>query len=229
MKKLVLYFAVFLSGMTVFAQNADLIVKAAVCGTEEGLSEVQRDADSLKDGYADLYTGMVLHNIGQTDPNRIDEALKRLERIWNAKKNSLALAYLGSARTIKAGRFFAEGRILEASTGLADGIRLMDEACNSDPDNRDIRVLRIVNGFALSESSPVDRYDVISDDLGFLEKQLTGLTDDMKAAYWYYRGRLALAHDEWDEAFAALEKAMAAAPGSPYAAAAEDLLWELED
>lgn len=213
----------------VSGQDSDLLSQAFSVSTMDGCKVFEKNLAASRDPYRDLYLGIALHNISQTDPSVINQAVEKLNAVWKQTKNAVALAYLGSAVTIRAGKAMAAGDLVGASTDLADGIKKMDEAAGLDPDNDFIRILRMMNGLSLSEASPVSRYAEIREDLAYFEKKKADLDENTLSLYWYCRGRLHMAQKEWDQALSAFEQAVRVSPGSAYAVLADDLLWELEE
>ncbi len=213
----------------VFGQDSDLLSQASSVNTMNGYKAFEKTLAGSKDPFRDLYLGMALHNISETDPSVINQAVEKLNAVWKQKKNAVALAYLGSAVTIRAGDALAKGNLVGASTDLADGVKKMDEAVELDPDNDFIRILRMMNGLSLSIASPVSRYAEIEEDLEYFEKKKADLDKNILSLCWYCRGRLYMAQKERDQALSALEQAIRVSPGSGYSALAEDLLWELEE
>lgn len=226
--KLLLILFLLITGI-IFSQDQDVLDRAQSVSSKQDLEQLKKMTETRDSINSNLYMGIAYHNLSQSDPDFVDQSIELLEESWKENELPLALAYLGSAVTIRAGIAAESGDLLAAMADLSAGIKKIDKAVILDPDSLNIRVLRIVNSISLSKSSPVSREKEIEEDLDCLFVQLAELDNETQSLYWFYTGDFALTQNRWDDAFFALEKAIQTAPLSSYAQTAEQLLWELEE
>jgi tetratricopeptide (TPR) repeat protein len=177
-----------------------------------------------------LYVGIVLHNVAGNDSGRVEKSIAALKDYWTRKGDPLALAYYGSAVTMRGGVLSAKGDFIKAAAAVDEGFGLMDKAVSLAPADLEIRLLRAENGMSVAESSPFKRYDVVGADLAALETKLGSLDPETRAQWWLISARLAQARGKnLEAAIAAYENAIRAAPSSGHAAAAKKRLALLEE
>jgi tetratricopeptide (TPR) repeat protein len=215
---------------------------------EQSVSKVYlkeaRDCASLEDGkkliikyeklndsnpYKSLYLGIVYHNL--SSPKNEDYLNKALEFTRSAvekTKYPLASGYYGSTLTIQAGAYYEKGDMMGAMSKLTEGIEIMDKAVEQDPGNIDLRMLRILNSYALSGASPINRFDIIKKDLSFLKQKYQSLSPPLKSFYNLYSGLVVLRDNNTDQAAAYFEKAIKCAPQSRYAKTAKRRIHRLD-
>lgn len=177
----------------------------------------------------DLARGIELHGkAGTGNEKALMECKKILEPYL--EKNMTAKAYYGSAVTIEAG-FVSEKNPVKALEFLEEGSKLIDEAVKKEPENLELRILRLGNGIEVSASSPYKRYFVIQNDVKFFEneKKLNQLDDETKAYVYLNMGLFKIEEGDLDAALDYLDLAVECAPGSDYAKKAEKVLNRYEE
>ena len=211
----------------IFAQDKSILSVAASVKSESEWKKMMEGL-STADTYYELYSGIALHNICRDNSELQKKAIEILENSYKHSSSPLALGYLGSVVTMQGGTASLNGNLITATTSLAKGISLIDEAISTQPDSVHLRFLRLFNSLDVSDSSPVSRMKEDESDIDWLSGHLNGVEKD-EALLLLARGRLALARGEYDDAFTFLEKTIMTAPGSTAAAQADDLLWLLEE
>ncbi len=178
-----------------------------------------------------LYRGIVYHNLAELDLKLqwIEDGAKILEEVYKEDKDPLALGYLGSIITIKGDYQFNKNDVIDAVLSLNEGSKKIDRAIEIAPENINLRFLRLMNGIAVSEASPIDRSEVVEDDLKFLESVLGKLSSDDKSMLYYNKGRFLLRGDDLDEGLTCLEKSISFSPQSTYGKNAKELLFQWEE
>lgn len=199
-----------------------------ISSSEEGtlfLEEWDSGRIHSEDG---LPLGIALHQLSQWEPELYGErALGILEGIDKAE----ALAYHGSTLTLLAS-LEEKDSPLKALKYLDKGSKEIDRAVTMEPENLNLRILRLCNAVEVSLSSPMDRFETASADremiLDWLDK-----AEDLKpeecASYWYYLGELELGLSRWDQALDCFYRVCEEAPLSLWAERAEDQLFLLEE
>jgi tetratricopeptide (TPR) repeat protein len=178
---------------------------------------------------AKLYVGIVQHNLAFGDPAMVEAAIATLKAYWEKSGDPLALAYLGSATTMRGSILSGKGDMMGAAAAVDEGFKMMDKAVSLAPKDPAIRFLRAENGLGVAESSPFKRYDVIKQDLDALKSAFSSLSTNDQARWWLLSGRLAQATGKLGEAIKAYEQAARLAPGTPIAAEARARLAKLEE
>lgn len=214
--------------VSIFAQQADLLSAAAAAETKTEMETLLGNVNN-QDEYYNLYSGIALHNICREDSELQNTAVNLLKSSYEDTASPIALGYLGSVTTMQAGTASAEGRMIAATSSLSKGISLIDQALVEMPDSVYLRFLRVFNSFDVSESSPVSRIETAENDIKWLSEHMNGAGKENEALLYLAKARLALAKDDYDNAFGFFEKTMAAAPGSKAAEKADKLLWYLEE
>lgn len=177
----------------------------------------------------DLAKGIELHGkVGTGKEKTIEECKKVLEPYL--EKNMTAKAYYGSVVTMEAG-FVAQKNPMKALEYLEEGSKLIDEAVKKEPENLELRILRLGNGIEVSASSPYKRYFVIQNDVKFFEneKNLNQLDDETKAYVYLNMGLFKIEEGDLDTALDYLDMAVECAPGSNNAKKAEKVLRRYEE
>ena len=208
---------------------ADPIDTAIAVSTPAEAEALEKAVESEPEGVRDLCIGIAHHNIAGEFDRYIPTAISHLENAWRLTGKPIALAYLGSAKTIRAGLASSGGDIITAVADLDEGLKNIDEAIALDGDDIELRILRIYNGLDVSVNSPISREKEISADLEMLGSRLGSMDSGSLSLYWLSKGQFEMMSEQWDEAFDSFGKAIAAAPESKYARAAENFLWELEE
>ncbi|MDA3852399.1 MAG: hypothetical protein PF447_14190 [Spirochaetaceae bacterium] len=175
----------------------------------------------------ELALGIAYHQMAMIDAAAYGQiARETLEDI----DGPLALAYHGSVLTMLAS-MEDEDNPLGALRLLDKGSQEIDEAVALAPDVIGIRILRLANGLAVSQNSPLNRYEVLTDDLDSLENWL--LLDEVsqaeKSQYYFYLGELMMGLEMWNLAMDYYYSAMDHDPQGQWAVMAEDQLFLLEE
>jgi len=211
------------------AQDRSLLDRAYSVSTMEEAAVFSRDTAVSSNAFSKLFRGIAWHNAARSDARAVDTGIPLLESAWKTQGQPLALGYLGSLLTIRAGIAAQKGNLIGATEDLSRGLSLLDESIRISPDSLDLHILRLNNSISVSDQSPADRSEAVSEDLDFLEKGLPSLPPEIKSLYYYCRGRTAIDDEMWDEGFALLEEAIRSGSGTPFAREAEKLLWQLEE
>ncbi len=176
-----------------------------------------------------LVTGIVRHNLAVTNPR--DWAASAVETLAACAKyqNPTAIAYWGSALTLRAGLKSAMGDVAGASADLEAGFALLDKAVQKAPDDLFLRFLRAENAASASEQSPFARWDVAVQDTACLDAHAASLSKADRASLELIKARIALGRSDAEEALRRLEAAIRADPESRAAEAARAMLKDLEE
>lgn len=179
---------------------------------------------------APLLAGIALHNLAMNDPVQYaSQAVDMLAKYKGSKYASIATAYRGSAVTLVASAYSKKGNMISASTKLTEGFALIDSAVKKDSGNMVIRILRMENGMAITETTPFNRSKEVQEDLDFLASRLNSLKPERRSQYYLNLGRLRLFQKKVKEAMSALNQAIKEAPDSSYSKQAKVILAKLED
>lgn len=201
MKKTILGILIMVMGFSVFANESDYLIK-----------------------------GKKLHNeVGKGGNEKIIEECKKILFPY-IETDMTARAYYGSAVTMEAG-FIANKNPMKALELLEQGSKFIDEAVEKDPENFEIKILRLSNGISVSSASPYKRYFVIQKDVKFFEneKNISKLDDETKALVYLNLGLFKIEEGDLDTALDYLETAVEVAPASESGKTAEKVLARYEE
>ena len=175
------------------------------------------------DAKSDLAEGIKYHNLAEVDPaGNVEKGKKILGRIKDA--DPLARGYYGSILTLEANLCNQKKNVMKAMELLDEGTGYMDEAVSSAPNVVDLRVLRMINSYELSGSSPVNRYAVMKTDIDWLEANRKELSNSDAGILDLYKGLYYMKARKPTEGIAAFESCVAVSPGSSEAKEAEKQL-----
>lgn len=178
---------------------------------------ISADDDSI------IQEGIRFHNLAETNPSEnIEQGKKILFPL--IEKNSLAKGYYGSLITLEAGMYEAEKNVLKAVQYLEKGTVMLDEAVDSSPDIIDLRFLRMINSYELSNKSPMNRYKIMKTDIDFLELARANLNSSLAGLLDLYSGLYLLKARKLGPAIDAFECCIEVSPGSPEAEEAQKQL-----
>jgi hypothetical protein len=229
------WFPIFLFAFAAHATGAETsLLERAISTTDLKSGELLiASAQNAGQETADLVTGIVRHNLAISDPDRwAGEAVAFLEH-FSRSVDPIAMAYYGSALTLKAGLLAKKGDSVGASAAIAEGFKKMDAAVRAAPDMASLRFLRAENALSVSERSPFKRLEVAEADYAALEKAVSAgkavLDPAGKARIEVGRARVALGFGETEEAIRGLESAIRIAPQSDAAVLARKLLADFEE
>lgn len=223
----VIFFCVL--GSVVSAQSSSLPDLVKEEHDRDTAFQLIQNVTSKGDAQQWLAVGIVYHNFADGNPEDIETAIDACEKAFLMGGNAEALAYWGSSVTLKAGWYSANGQILKATSGVSDGLEMIDRAVEMEPSLIDLRILRLFNSLGIIESSPFERSQQIQTDLDVLEDLSNPNEKDLATLIHYARGSFALWKGDWETALAELDAATRTDPESHYAGLAEDLLWMLEE
>lgn len=227
MKNFKLIVLFLLTAAAIFGEEIYSDIAQGDYSTKEGLLLIER-WESIDN--TELARGIVYHNICETDlnPEWIEKSLELLSQVYTKTGNPLALGYLGSAMTVKAGYQYENNQILKSVANLDEGAKKIDMAISLDTENVSLRFLRLINAIEVSESSPVSRDKVIEEDISYLVENASSLSSDEQGMLYYYKGRYLLNGDKIDEGLSSLEQSIRKSPGSSSGKLARELLlmWE---
>ena len=164
------------------------------------------------------------------DDDAAEKSLDILEKLAAEEpRNSLVIAYLGSAKLLAAKRAFFPW----SKSSLADeGLLLLDRAVSLAPDNLEIRFVRGISSYPLPSS--FDRHASACADFSAVagraeEAVMAGKMDaGLAAKAFYYHGLCLEENGREKEARDSWEKAAAIAPGSPFALLAGEKISNLD-
>ena len=161
------------------------------------------------------------------DKEAVDKAVEFLEKALKLNpKSALAMAYLGSAYTLK-GR--DAPRPWDKMKFTKKGIALLDKAVRLDPENIRVRLERGINSLALPEF--FGRLNVAKEDFDFLLKKAEKgeLPSDLSQFIYYQSGRVYFKLGDYQRAASLWEKAVKINEKSEYGRKAKEELSKLED
>lgn len=188
---------------------AALTLFAGITASGENLSPVD---GKLKEGIA-------LHDAAHLEPAKNIERGKEI--LGSLMESSpVAKAYYGSLVTIEAGEYAKKKDGIKALSLLGKGTDLIDEAVSEDPENPDIRFLRMINSYEVSEGSPVNRYKAMKKDVDWLDERKRTFDANWQGTIELYKGLYLAKARKIDDALAAFDACIAVSPGSPEAALA---------
>ncbi len=186
------------------------IVALAVCGA----------AMSFGDAKADIAEGIRYHNLAQKEPaGNIEKCKKLLNPLKD--REPIARGYYGSVLTIEASVMNDKKKFVKAIMLIDKGTGLMDTAVEKSPDYADLRFLRMINSYELTNGSPVNRYRVMKNDIDWLEAHRAFLSASEKGTLELYKGLYCVKQRKTDEGIAAFKACVAVSPGSDEAKEAE--------
>jgi hypothetical protein len=231
-KLLVLLLFLGLSGL-LYSQSREMLDKVQSVNSP-GEAELLIEAiNSSNDPNRDLYLGILYHNSVMfaqgNNEDYLEKALIHLKAAYEKTQDSLALGYWGSLITLESGVAASNNNVIKAAVKLDEGSNLIDQAVEEDAENINLRMLRMNNAIAVSESSPFDRYDVVKDDLEYLKTVYASLSKSNRSMVKLIEGRLALHENRINDALLCFEESIREMPGSSYALQAENYLEELEE
>jgi tetratricopeptide (TPR) repeat protein len=173
---------------------------------------------------ADLATqlaeGIKCHDAARIDP---ETNIKRGEEILSAiqDESPVAKAYYGSLITLEAEQYAAQKDVLKALELLSGGTKLMDAAIKIAPDVSDIRFLRMENSYEISQSSPLNRYKVMKQDIDWLDARKADFSMAEQGVIELYKGLYFARAKKLDAAMDAFDECIRLSPGSPEAIEAQ--------
>jgi tetratricopeptide (TPR) repeat protein len=191
------------------------MTKKILCALIVGLSV----ATSFATPDPRLAEGIALHDAAMKDSSKIEKGKEVLEPL--IETSSVAKGYYGSLVTLEAGVYADKKNVIKAMSLLNKGSALIDAAVDSDPDNEDLRFLRMENAYEVSESSPLNRYKVMKKDLDWLDSRKASYDKAWQGVIELYKGMYLVKSKKIDEALDAFDACIAVSPGSPEAARAE--------
>ncbi len=144
------------------------------------------------------------------------------------KTNMVARAYYGSVITIQAS-FYADENPVHSLTLLEEGAQYMDSAVANDPDNGELRLIRLSNGIEVSRSSPLKRYAVIADDVHWFENHPLPSSPEYSAAILFNCGLYHLDAGDIETALDALETCVESGAETAAVQNARDILRRYEE
>lgn len=168
----------------------------------------------------DLREGIKYHDLARTAPEGNIEKAKALLGPLQ-KDSAIAKAYYGSILTLEAGELARQKKGIKALTLIKEGTGLIDEAVAAAPDVIDLRFLRLINGYGLSEGSPVKRYKIMKIDIDWFNGRIAQFTKEQQGVIRLYTGLYYLKANQLDEAQAAFETCVMVSPDSAEAAEAK--------
>jgi tetratricopeptide (TPR) repeat protein len=156
-----------------------------------------------------LEDGIALHNKAYRDRGYIREAKQELGKL--ADVYPLAKAYYGSTVAMEAETMLKKNPF-KALALLNDGIKIMDDAVREDPENKNIRLLRLLNSSVVDEKSPLNRHRVIGEDVAWFNSVRPVMSDNSQALIWFYEGKYWLKERNRGNALAAFNRCIDLSP-----------------
>ena len=201
--------------------SADPLKRAVNADSVRECRELLAQAGSARDAASRTIRGILYHNMSHLgDSYFIEEAQAELEGL----SSPLALGYLGSLKTIAARRLKDGGKLLKARRMILDGLDLIDQTVNRFPNDTDLRLLRVENGLAVSQKSPIKRYKVIKKDLEYLIDHPALQKPDERSKVLYFAGMVHRDTRKNAEAEQYFSRAFQAAPQGRWGRKAQALL-----
>ncbi|HHU36871.1 MAG TPA: hypothetical protein GXZ47_06540 [Treponema sp.] len=172
------------------------------------------------DDQALVEEGIRYHTLAEKNPQgNIEKGKEVLFPI--IEKNALAKGYYGSLITLEASMYETENNVFKAALYLEKGTALLDEAVVDSPNNIDLRFLRMINSYELSNQSPMNRYKIMKIDIDWLEGQRDILEPGNAGLLDLYTGLYLVKARKLRPAIVAFESCIEVSPGSPEAAEAQ--------
>lgn len=159
-----------------------------------------------------LAEGIALHNASMKDPSNIEKGKASLEPYIDSMP--VAKGYYGSLVTMEASVYAEKKNVIKAMSLLNKGSAMIDKAVEADPDNEELRFLRMENAFDVSEGSPLNRYKVMKIDLDWLDSRKAGYESDLQGVIELYKGLYLAKSKKIDEALDAFDACVAVSPDS---------------
>jgi tetratricopeptide (TPR) repeat protein len=171
-----------------------------------------------------LEEGIALHNKAYRDRRYVAVAQRELKKL--ADTYPLAKAYYGSAVSMEA-QDLSKKNIFKALALLNDGIKILDEAVREDPDNKNIRLLRLLNSSMVDENSPISRRKVIGEDVVWFNSVRPAMSDTSQALICLYEGKYWLREKNKANARAAFNRCISLSPNSYIGNSAREYIGKL--
>jgi len=159
-----------------------------------------------------LAEGIAFHNAAMKDPANIEKGKAALEPYIDSMP--VAKGYFGSIVTIEAGVYAGKKNVIKAMSLLNKGSAMIDAAVEADPDNEELRFLRMENAYDVSEGSPLNRYKVMKKDLDWLDSRKGGYEPELQGVIELYKGLYLAKSKKIDEALDAFDACVAVSPNS---------------
>lgn len=178
---------------------------------------------AFADDQSDISEGIRYHNLAETSlVENIEKGKQLLYPLIDTY--SLAKGYYGSLLTLEAGVFEKNKNVIQAMNYLEKGTALLDEAVIDDPHVVDVRFLRMINSYELSNQSPMNRYKVMKVDIDWLDARREQFTPNEIGLLDLYKGLYLIKARKLGAAIAAFESCVAVSPGSAEAEEAKKQL-----
>ncbi len=194
----------------------------------QGFGMLVEVSNSVRLAEQNFYLGAVYHQMALVSPYPFaSNAVVCLRRAVERKTNAVYLAWLGSALGIQGEVFFHDTRDRDSALSVEESGVLLDRALSLEPDNLNIRFLRLESGIFTGHFSIYKRYRVIENDVVFLLWKKDRMGDEERARLYELAGELANALGRpRRKVVYYLELAVETAPESVFAAKALKLLDE---
>jgi len=176
----------------------------------------------------DLREGIKYHDLARTAPaGNLEKAKGLLGPLQ--KDSAVAKAYYGSLLTLEAGELAKQKKGIQALTLIKEGTGLIDEAVAAAPDMADLRFLRMINSYGLSEGSPVKRYKIMKTDIDWFNGRIAQFTKQEQGVIRLYTGLYYLKANQLEDAHASFEGCIMVSPDSSEAAEAKKQMARYEE
>lgn len=159
-----------------------------------------------------LAEGIAFHNAAMKDPSNIEKGKASLEPYIDSMP--VAKGYYGSIITMEASVYAEKKNAIKAMSLLNKGSAMIDKAVNTDPDNEELRFLRMENAYDVSEGSPLNRYKVMKKDIDWLDSRKAGYEPELQGVIELYKGLYLAKSKKIDEALDAFDACVAVSPDS---------------
>jgi len=169
---------------------------------------------------AKLQEGIKLHDAARIDP---EANIKKGEELLSSiqAESPIAKAYYGSIITLEASEYAKKKDVLKALELLSDGTKLIDAAVTQSPDIPDIRFLRMENSYEVSQSSPLNRYKAMKQDVDWLDAHKTQFEAKERGIIELYKGFYYVKAKKIDDALSAFDACIEISPKSKEAVEAQ--------
>jgi hypothetical protein len=197
-----------------------LIVAFVALAAFLGSIAFAENADAALD--AQLAEGIRLHNAAEKDADPAANVAKGKEILSQIKDRSpIAKAYYGSILTIEANVWYQKKNLIKSLSVLDEGLSTIDAAVKAAPDVPDLRFLRMINSYEVTQGSPKNRYKIMKVDIDWLVAREKSFSPENQGSIELYKGLYLAKSHKVDEALDAFNACVAISPGSPEAAEAQ--------
>ncbi len=144
------------------------------------------------------------------------------------KNEPVAEAYYGSLITLEAAVAIENNKAMQALALLEKGMAHIDTAIERDGNSPLIRLLRTINSYSVSETSPLKRYNEMEEDILWLDARKANYEPAMQGSIALYKGLYLIKKRRLEEALDSFDECIEISPNSEEAKEAERNLAKYE-